>query len=116
MRLRRIGKSLMLDLIGDNINTLEFDINIASIKKLKNFNKLYVNIANLYEINNDTINKFKKMRMLLKSRNICFINVNAFNNSILNIFEIDKMFQIYMSKSDAIEGKRPIINRKFKIV
>ena len=116
LQLRRIGESLMLDLIGNGIDTVEFDIYLSNIKRYKNFQKLYVNIANLYEINNDTVDKFKKMRSVLKDKHVCIINVNALNNCILNLFEIDKMFQLYMNKFDAFEGKRPIVNRKFKVV
>lgn len=116
VRLRRLNNSLMLDLIGDSVNPIEFDIYLANIKRIKNCEKLYVNLANLHEINNDVLSMFKKMHMTLKNKKICLINVSAMNNTILNLFEIDKMFQLYMNKYDAIEGKRPIINRKFKIV
>lgn len=116
LRLKRIGNSLMLDLIGDEINTIEFDIHLTYIKKIKNFDKLFINMANLGDISNDMLNKFRKMRAVLKDKHVCFINISAMQNSILNLFEIDKLFQLYMSKTDAIEGKRPIINRKFKIV
>ncbi len=116
LRLRRFKKSLMLDIIGDGINTVEFNAFLASIKRVKDFQKLYVNIANLYDIDNDTLNKFRKMHAVLRDKHVCFINVSAINNSILNLFEIDKLFQIYLSKYDAIEGKRPVINRKFKLV
>ena len=116
IRLKSMDNTLILDLIGDEINQIEFDFTIRSIKKLKNFSKLYINIANLSEINNEMINKFRKMHAFLKDKNICFINVNAINNSILNIFGIDKLFQIYLSKNDAIEAKKPVVNRKFRVV
>ncbi len=116
LRLRRLNNSLMLDLIGDEIDTVEFDMFLSSIKRIKDVQKLYVNIANLCDIDNDTINKFRKMHAFLKNKHVCFVNVSAINNSILNLFGIDKLFQIYMTKLDAIEAKRPVINRKFKLV
>ena len=116
IRLRRLNNSLMLDLIGDDINTIEFDIHLASIKKLKKFQKLYINIENLNNIDNNIIGMFKKMKAVLKEKHVCFVNVNAINNSILNLFEIDKLFQLYMNKHDAFEGKKPIINRNFKVL
>ena len=64
----------------------------------------------------DTINRFLKMNMCLKDKIISFINVNPMQNVILNMFNIDKIFQIYMNKADAFEGKKPVINRKFRIV
>lgn len=116
VRLKRVGETLILDLIGNEINTVEFDLNLKSIKRYKNFKKLYVNIAYLENISNETVNKFHKLRTYLKDKNICFINVNATNNCILNIFKIDKMFQLYLTKQDANEGHNPIINRQFKVV
>ena len=115
LRLRRINKLLILDLIG-NVNMIEFDIHINRIKKLKGIDKLFVNIANLENIDNELLRKFRKMRTVLKDMPVCFINVDAIQNSILNLFEIDKMFQLYMTKADALEGKKPIINRRFKLV
>ena len=116
IRLKCQNESLILDLIGTNIDDHEFDLHLREIKRLKKFDKLYVNIANLYEIDNDTLNKFYKMYFYLKDKQICFINVNAMNNCILNLFNIDKIFQLYLNKQDAFEAKRPIINRKFKLV
>ena len=116
IRLKQQNNILILDLIGDNIDTIEFDFTLRSIKRLKHFNNLYINIGNLSNINNEIINKFLKMHAFLKNMQICFINVNAINNSILNLFGLDKFFQIYMNKQDAIEGKKPIVNRKFRIV
>ena len=116
LRLKRVGENLILDLLGQEINTLEFDLNIKYINKFKSFKKLFVNISNLSEINNDTINKFYKLKSLVKNKNICFINVNVMHNCILNLFKIDKNFQLYMSLQDAIEARKPIINRQFKIV
>ena len=116
IRLKRVDENLILDLIGNKINTLEFDLNIKHINSFKNFKKLFINIANLSEINNDTINKFYKLKNAVKDKNISFINVNAMNNCVLNLFKIDKSFQLYMTMQDAIEARKPIINRQFKIV
>ena len=116
MRLKRNNDALMLDLIGDGINSVEFDIHLRSIKALKDFRKLYVNIAYLTTINNEVLRKFRKMKSVLKDKAVSFINVNPMQNAILNLFGIDKMFQIYMSKLDAIEGKKPVVNRKFRVV
>lgn len=116
MRLKRNDDALMLDLIGNAINTVEFDIHLKSIKKLDNFQKLYINIAHLTEINNDTIAKFHKMNNYLNEKIIAFINVNPMQNCILNLFNLDKIFQIYMNQFDAIEAKNPVINRKFKVI
>ncbi len=116
MRLRRSNDSLILDLIGDDINIVEFDVHLRSIKNLKKFRNLYVNIENLSDISNDTISRFLKMNMCLKDKIVSFINVNPMQNVILNMFNIDKIFQIYMNKADAFEGKKPVVNRKFRIV
>ena len=115
LRLRRVDNLLVLDLIG-KVNAIEFDIHLKLIKKLKGFDKLFINIAYLENIDNELLSKFRKMRTALKDMPICFINVDVMQNSILNLFEIDKMFQLYMTKSDALEGKRPIVNRQFKLV
>lgn len=116
LRLRKKENSLILDLIGDKVNPIEFDVYLAHMKKLKEFEKIYINIANLGSIDNELLNKFHKMRIFLKDRHVCFINVNVMQNSVLNLFGIDKLFQLYMNKADAVEGRKPIINRKFKIV
>ncbi len=116
MRLKRNNDALMLDLIGDGINSIEFDVHLRSIKALKKFSKLFVNIANLTIMDNDVLNEFLKMKSVLTDKTVCFINVNPTQNAILNLFGIDKMFQIYMNKRDAVEAKKPIINRKFRIV
>ena len=116
MRLKKLSNRLVLDLIGDDINQTEFDVHLKSIKGLKRFKELYVNIANLENINNSVISKFIKMRTSLSDKEISFINVNPVQNALLNIFQIDKMFQIYMNKADAFAGKKPVINRKFRIV
>jgi len=116
VRLKKANKILILDLIGNEIDTVKFDLHMKNIKKYKNFKNLYVNLANLGEINNDTLQKFYKMKRILHDKNICFINVSAMQNCIFNIFKIDKMFQLYITKQDAIEGSNPIINRQFKIV
>ena len=116
MRLRRNKDSLTLDLIGAGINTVEFDIHMKLIKSLNDFQNLFINIKDFGYIDNDVINKFKKMKTVLRDKNICFYNVDPINNSILNLFGIDKLFQFYINKQDAIEGKNPIVNRKFSIV
>ncbi len=116
MRLKRSGDTIIWDIIGNNIDAVEFDINLKYLKKLKNFKSIYINIAHLENINNSTLNKFYKLHAFLQDRHVCIINVNATQNAILNLFKVDKIFQLYMSKQDAIEGKRPIINRKFKLV
>lgn len=116
IRLKRVGENLILDMLGEEINPLEFDLNLKHINSLKNFKKLFINIANLSEINNDTIKKFYKLKSSIKNKNISFINVNAMHNCILNLFKIDKTFQLYMTMQDAIEARKPIINRQFKIV
>jgi len=116
VRLKKADKILILDLIGNEIDTVKFDLHIKNIKKYKHFKTLYVNLANLAEINNDTLQKLYKMKRILHDRNIALINVSAMQNCIFNIFNIDKIFQLYITKQDAIEGEKPIINRKFKIV
>lgn len=116
MRLKRSNNSLILDLIGEEINPVEFDVHLRSIKALKNFQKLYVNIEYLADINNDMINKFLKMNAYLRDKIISFINVNPLQNAVLNMFNLDKKFQIYMNKADALEGKKPVVNRKFRVV
>ena len=75
LRLRRIDNTLILDLIGD-VDAIEFDVHLTYIKKLK-YEKLFVNIANLDNITNDLLTKFKKMKAVLKNRHVCFINVDA---------------------------------------
>ena len=116
MRLKRNNDSLVLDLIGDGINGVEFDIHLRSIKALKKFDKLYINFAYLSTVNNETINKLKKLNNVLKDKFVALINVNPMQNAIFNLFNIDKMFQIYMNKFDAMEGKKPIVNRKFRLI
>ena len=116
MRLKRNNDSLVLDLIGNGINSIEFDIHLRSINALKNFDKLYINFAYLSSVNNETINKLKKLNNVLKDKIVALINVTPMQNTIFNLFGIDKIFQIYMNKLDAIEGKKPIVNRNFRIV
>ena len=116
VRLRRVDNSLFLDLIGESVSTVEFDIHLNYIKKLKNYKKIFINIAYLDNLDNEILNKFRKMHALLKDRHVCFINVNPMQNSILNLFSIDKMFQLYMNKMDAIDGRKPIVNRQFRVV
>lgn len=116
MRLKRSHNSLILDLIGEEINTVEFDVHLRSIKMLKNFRNLYINIEHLSDISNDTIGKFLKMNAFLKDKNISFINVKPLQNAVFNLFNIDKKFQIYLNQEDAFEGKKPVVNRKFRVV
>ena len=116
MRLKRSEDTLMLDLIGDGINSVEFDIHLRSIKALKKYSKLYVNIAYLESINNEVLCEFRKMKTVLNDKIVFFINVNPLQNAILNLFGIDKMFQIYMNKFDAQEAKKPVVNRRFRVV
>ena len=116
MRLRRLDDVLVWDLIGDGINSVEFDIHLRSVKAIKNIKKLYINIMHLSEINNDTLIKFRKMKSVLAEKVISFVNVNPIQNCILNMFEIDKIFQIYMNKMDAKEAKKPVVNRRFRVV
>ena len=56
------------------------------------------------------------MKGYLRDKKISFINVNPLQNAVFNLFNIDKVFQIYMNKSDAFEGKKPVVKRKFRIV
>ena len=116
MRLKRLNNKLVLDLIGDGINQAEFDIHLKSIAALKKFSGLYINIANLENIDNGVISKFIKMRNILSEKEISLINVNPFQNTILNIFQIDKIFQIYINREDAFIGKKPVVNRRFRVV
>ena len=107
---------ITVDFIGNGIDSAEFSSLLKGIKRVKNSHKIFVNIANLYEISNDTLEKFREMRKELKDEQIFFINVSAMNNMILNLFNIDKLFQLYMNKQDAVEGIRPVINRNFRVV
>lgn len=116
MRLKKDNGALILDLIGNGINSIEFDIHMRSIKALRSFSEIYINIAHLTSINNDVLNEFRKMKTVLKDRMVSFVNVNPMQNAILNLFGIDKLFQIYMNKQDAIDGKKPVVNRKFRVV
>ena len=53
LRLKRVENSLILDLFSANINSIEFDLHLKNIRKYKNFDKLYINIEQLSEINNE---------------------------------------------------------------
>ena len=116
IKTKKTEDTLTVDFIGNDIEQKEFDSLLKGIKKLNNSHKIYVNIANLYEISNATLKKFREMRTTLKDEQICFINVSAMNNMVLNLFNIDKLFQLYINKQDAVEGTRPVINRNFKVV
>jgi len=116
IRLKETEDIITVDFIGDGIDSEEFNSFLTGMKEFKNSHKIYVNIANLYEINNDTLAKFREMRRELKDEQIFFINVSAMNNMILNLFNIDKLFQLYLNKQDAVEGIRPVINRNFRVV
>ena len=116
IRLKQTEDIITVDFIGNGIDSEEFHSLLKGIKGFKNSHKIFVNIANLYEISNDTLEKFREMRKQLKDEQIFFINVSAMNNMILNLFNIDKLFQLYMNKQDAVEGIRPVINRNFRVV
>lgn len=116
LRLKKNNDTLVLDIFGDEINSLEFDIHLRSIKTMRKFKKMLVNLEYLSDINNESINKFLKMRAFLSDKIISFINVKPMQNVILNLFGMDKIFQIYITKADAQEGKNPVVNRNFKVV
>ena len=75
------------------------------------------NVAiDLQYVENCSIDFIESIKNIAKSKKIGIFNISSDIFTILNIMNIDKICQLFVSELDFTENKRQLINRKLSVV